>query len=59
LVLRRELKHVPATIFVGLTRGCLSELVRAVAIRTGTAVGDSIDHSLVPFPQFSDWSESS
>ena len=38
--MRRELKHVPATIFVGLARGGLTELVRALAIRTGTARGE-------------------
>ena len=40
LILRGELEHVPATIFVGLARGGLTELVRALAIRTGTARGE-------------------
>jgi len=42
LILRGELEHVPATIFVGLACGGVSELVRTVAISPGAAVGVAI-----------------
>ena len=36
--MRGELEHVPATIFVGLARGGLTELVRVLAISPGGVV---------------------
>jgi hypothetical protein len=42
LILRGQLEQVAAAIFVGLARGCLGELVRAVAKRSGAAGGVAI-----------------
>jgi hypothetical protein len=39
LVLRGELKYVPAAILVRLARGYLTELVRTVTVGAGAAIG--------------------